>query len=82
MKNLAQVKIFGMKLPIFAIFFIITLGGIAIGVLPKGMIGNLLVLMILGELLGFIGDRLPILRTYLGGGVFLCLFGASAIVYF
>ena len=42
----------------------------------------LLVMMLLGELLGFAGDRLPIIKTYLGGGAILALFGAAAMVYF
>ena len=46
------------------------------------MIGALLVMMLLGELLGFAGDRLPIIKTYLGGGAILALFGAAAMVYF
>jgi len=50
--------------------------------LPSGMIGALLVMMLLGELLGFAGDRLPIIKTYLGGGAILALFGAAAMVYF
>src|SRR3546814_15173378 len=38
--------------------------------------------MLLGELLGFAGDRLPIIKAYLGGGAILALFGAAAMVYF
>ena len=54
---------------------------IATDTLPAGMIGALLVMMILGELLGFLGDRLPIINSYLGGGAILAIFGAAALVY-
>ncbi|WP_069383291.1 2-hydroxycarboxylate transporter family protein [Halomonas caseinilytica] len=77
---LAQ-RIFGMPLPIFALALAVMAAAIATDSLPTGMIGALLVMMLLGEGLGFIGDRLPILKTYLGGGAILAIFGAASLVY-
>ncbi|MCP1344768.1 2-hydroxycarboxylate transporter family protein, partial [Halomonas sp. FL8] len=74
-------RIFGMSLPLFAIALAVMVAAIATDTLPTGMIGALLVMMLLGELLGFIGDRLPIVKTYLGGGAILAIFGAAAMVY-
>ncbi|WP_110648093.1 2-hydroxycarboxylate transporter family protein [Salinicola peritrichatus] len=73
--------IFGIPLPLFAIATAALIISMATDTLPTGMIGALLVMMLLGELLGFIGDRLPIVRSYLGGGAILALFGAAALVY-
>ncbi|MHB0776666.1 2-hydroxycarboxylate transporter family protein [Halomonas sp. WWR20] len=75
-------RIFGMSLPIFAVLTLVLLTAIYTDNLPAGMIGSLLVMMIFGELLGFVGDRLPIVRTYLGGGAILAIFGAAALMYF
>lgn len=61
---LAQ-RIFGMPLPFFALALAVMAAAIATDSLPTGMIGALLVMMLLGELMGFIGDRLPVVKTYL-----------------
>lgn len=74
-------RIFGIPLPLFAIATAVLVISMATDTLPTGMIGALLVMMILGELLGFIGDRLPIVKSYLGGGAILAIFGAAALVY-
>ncbi|OHZ03374.1 citrate:sodium symporter [Salinicola sp. MIT1003] len=73
--------IFGIPLPLFAIATLILILSMATDTIPTGMIGALLVMMILGELMGFIGDRLPIVKSYLGGGAILAIFGAAALVY-
>jgi len=73
--------IFGISLPLFAIATAVLILSIATDTIPTGMIGALLVMMIFGELLGFIGDRLPIIKSYLGGGAILAIFGAAALVY-
>ena len=75
-------RIFNLPLPLFAIALLVMAAAIATDTPPSGMIGALLVMMLLGELLGFAGDRLPIIKTYLGGGAILALFGAAAMVYF
>ncbi|WP_431024386.1 2-hydroxycarboxylate transporter family protein [Halomonas sp. H5] len=75
-------RIAGMPLPAFALLTAVLLTAIYTDTLPAGMIGGLLVMMVLGELLGFIGDRLPIVRSYLGGGAILAIFGAAALMYF
>ncbi|AHL73808.1 citrate:sodium symporter [Stutzerimonas stutzeri] len=75
-------RIFNLPLPLFAIALVIMAAAIATDTLPTGMIGALLVMMLLGELLGFLGDRLPIVNTYLGGGAIMALFGAAAMVYY
>lgn len=77
----SQWRIFGMPLPLFSLIALVMVAAIYLEVLPKGMIGAFLVTMILGELFGFIGDRLPIVKSYLGGGAIFAIFGAAALVY-
>ncbi|MFQ3544664.1 2-hydroxycarboxylate transporter family protein [Halobacillus rhizosphaerae] len=65
----------------FGIFTVITLVSLYTGNLPGGMIGSLLVMMVLGELFGWIGDHTPIVKTFLGGGAIVAIFGAAFMVY-
>lgn len=73
--------IFGLPLVWFGLIVAITLVSVYMDYLPEGMIGSLLVMVVLGELLGFIGDRTPIIKTYLGGGAIFAIFGAAYLVY-
>lgn len=75
------VKIFGMPVLWFLLFSAITIIAIYSGSLPAGMIGSLLVMIVIGELLGFVGDRTPIVRTFLGGGAIVAIFGSAFMVY-
>ena len=49
--------------------------------LPKGMVGGFAVVMVLGFLLEYIGDRLPLIKDYLGGGPLIVIFGSALLVY-
>ena len=69
-------------LPIFAIVTVITLAATYLGVLPTGMAGCFLFMIVMGTILGWIGDHTPIIRSYLGGGAIVCIFGSALMVYF
>jgi CCS family citrate carrier protein len=76
-----KVKILGLPITWFAIFLTITIVSVYTGNLPGGMIGSLLVMVMFGEALGWIGDRLPIIKSYLGGGAIVAIFGSAYMVY-
>ena len=38
-------------------------------------------MMVLGEFFGWIGDRTPVLRSYLGGGAVVAIFGSAFLVH-
>ncbi|MFA1643456.1 2-hydroxycarboxylate transporter family protein [Chryseomicrobium imtechense] len=76
-----SITIFGLPLVWFGVLAAVTMVSMYTGNLPGGMIGSLLVMMVLGELLGWAGDRLPIVRTYLGGGAIVAIFGSAYMVY-
>ncbi|MEC2072682.1 2-hydroxycarboxylate transporter family protein [Alkalihalophilus marmarensis] len=80
-KKKDQPKIMGLPLVWFAVFLAITLVTLYTENLPTGMIGSLLVMVVLGEALGWIGDRLPIIKSYLGGGAIVAIFGSAYMVY-
>lgn len=74
-------KIFNVPILWFIVFAALTLVSMYTGNLPGGMIGSLLVMIVLGEAFGWIGDRLPIVKTYLGGGAIVAIFGSAYMVY-
>ena len=67
---------------IFAIFAAIVLVAAYMGVLPQGMAGCFAFMIVLGTVLGKIGDNCPIIKDYLGGGAIVIIFGSAALNYF
>lgn len=86
MSNQAKAKkpltFFTLPWPIFLVITVVCLLATYLGVLPTGMAGCFLFMMVLGEILGWIGDHTPIIKDYLGGGAIVCIFGAGLLVYF
>jgi CCS family citrate carrier protein len=68
-------RIMGISLPVFGALTAVVLIGTYMGVLPKGMIGAFAIMMILNE----IGTHLPIVKSYLGGGPIVIIFGSAAL---
>lgn len=79
---MSHYKIIGIGLPYYIILAAVLLVAIALGVLPTGMIGAFSFLMIFGALLELIGNHLPIVKTFFGGGPIVVIFGSAALVYF
>lgn len=75
-------KIIGIDARLFALFSASVLGLTFFGKLPVGMGGAVALLLVLGGLFMFLGDRLPIIKDYFGGGAFAALFGSAALVMF
>jgi malate:Na+ symporter len=74
-----EYRIAGISLPVFSILTVVVLAGTYMGVLPKGMIGAFALMMIVGAILNEIGTHVPIVRTYLGGGPIVIIFGSAAL---
>lgn len=72
-------RIMGISLPVFGALTAVVLIGTYLGVLPKGMIGAFAVMMIIGAILNEIGSHLPIVKSYLGGGPIVIIFGSAAL---
>lgn len=73
MKKLSNIKIAGLSLPLYTALVIILAVVIAMGKLPLNMVGITFMLVVLGHLFYFLGERLPFWNTYLGGWVSLYL---------
>ncbi len=82
MKSIKNMKILGLSPLWYAIIAVISLAAIYLNIMPGGMIGALLAMLVFGELLNLIGNNLPIVKTFLGGGPIIVIFAGAAIVYF
>lgn len=74
-------KVFGMAWYIFAAVAGIALVAMFGGYLPGNTIGAFAILYTLGITLGWIGDRIPVWNTYIGGGSILAFLGSAFLVY-
>jgi len=52
------------------------------GKLPSDMMGSFAIMFALGIIFGEIGDRVPFISNWLGGGPIVCIFGPALLVYF
>lgn len=81
MKRLTETKIMGIPLTIYLPLTAITWVAMSFNWLPSGMTGALLIMMVFGGLFNVIGNNLPIVKSYLGGGAIVCIFASAALVY-
>jgi Na+/citrate or Na+/malate symporter len=72
-------QIFGMPWPFFAIFSVVVMIAAYLGKLPAGMIGAYPIMIIIGALLGLVGDNLPVVKSYLGGAAIVIIFGSALL---
>ncbi|AOY77770.1 2-hydroxycarboxylate transporter family protein [Clostridium formicaceticum] len=73
-------RIMGISLPLFGLITAGVLTATYMEVLPAGMIGAFALMMVLGLILNEIGNHLPIVKDYLGGGSIVIIFGSAALV--
>ncbi|MBM7635692.1 2-hydroxycarboxylate transporter family protein [Streptococcus saliviloxodontae] len=79
MKKLTDIKISGVSLPLYLAFVVVLCLTIAMGKLPLNMLGITFMLVVLGHLFYFIGEKLPFWNTYLGGGSVFTLLAAAIL---
>lgn len=77
-----EIKIMGMSLPVYLIAAVVIIYAAMTGILPENMVGALAIMMILGSALNLMGNKIPIIRSYLGGGAVFCIFASSALATF
>jgi Na+/citrate or Na+/malate symporter len=70
-------QIYGMPWYVFAVFTAVVALAVYLGKLPKGMIGAFPLMIVLGAIFGLIGDKTPIIRSFLGGGAIVIIFGSA-----
>lgn len=82
MEQLKKIKILGFSLPGFLLLFLCIMAIAMSGGLLGNMVGALAFALIWGELIGWIGDRIPIWNNWLGGGMFLTCLATGALATF
>lgn len=68
--------------PVFLVFAAATMLLVYTEKLPKDLMGAFGLIFVLGIIFGEIGDRLPLVKDWLGGGPIVCIFGPAIMVYF
>lgn len=76
----SRLKIAGIDAPIFFAIVVVLLIGIYMEAIPQNLAGGLIVAMVLGILLMWIGDRIPVFNTF-GGGPILCILIPALFLY-
>jgi CCS family citrate carrier protein len=74
--------IHGLSIPVFAAIATIVLFAGRIGALPGGMVGAFALMLVVGAILNEIGNHLPIVKDFLGGGPIVIIFGSAALVMY
>ena len=75
-------KLFNLPWYFFAVFAAVVLLAAMLGVLPAGMAGCFAFMIVFGTILNEIGEKTPVVRSYLGGGAVVIIFGMGALRYF
>lgn len=81
-ERLCQYKIMGMSVPMYIFVALVILYATVTEIIPSNMVGALAVMMVLGSVLNLLGSKIPIIRSYLGGGAVFCIFASSALATF
>lgn len=79
---LSDIEIAGIRLPMYLGITALVFITMYLGILPGGMIGAFAIMMVFGGLFNVIGNNMPIVKTYLGGGAIVCIFASAFLVYF
>ncbi len=66
----------------FLIMLAVVLAASYLDVIPKGFLGGWTYCLLVGLFFTQIGDKIPFIRKYFGGGTILALFAGSLMVYF
>jgi Na+/citrate or Na+/malate symporter len=69
----------GMSIAVFLTFSMMVVVATMLGVLPKGLVGAVPFMMVLGAILNEVGNRTPIIKDFFGGGPIVIIFGSAAL---
>ena len=82
MEKTKKFKIYNIELPIFLFFTVIILAAAYLEALPVEMIGAIAIMFLVGIILGEFGERIPIWKTYCGGGAVLVFVVTGIMTYY
>ncbi|MCM3716215.1 2-hydroxycarboxylate transporter family protein [Alkalihalobacillus oceani] len=70
----------GMNPAVFAIVFVVVMGGVYLEILPNNMLIGFVIPMVIGGLFIWLGEKIPVFRTF-GGPSLLCIIVPAVFVY-
>ena len=82
MSKFKETKMLGFSMPFFLIMVVVFMAIALTGSTMASFVGALGFCLIVGTLIGWVGDRIPIWKDWLGGGMLLASIGTSALVMF
>ena len=82
MERIKNATLYQLPIPIFLLVAAVVILATYIGVLPVGITGCFVFMIVLGEVLNLIGNKLPIVRSFFGGGAIVVLFGTALLHYY
>ncbi len=65
----------------FLLFFAVTLLGVLLNCNPPGFLGGFVICSVFGIFLDKVGESIPGINKYLGGGSFVAIFGAAILAW-
>ena len=68
----------GFPVPLYLGILVLVIICMYMDCLPAGIVGGMIVLMVLGDGLNYLGNHIPVVKTYLGGSV-ACIIGSAII---
>ena len=73
-RSFGSLQIGGAGISAYLIMLVIFIAAVRLDKLPTGILGALAVLVLLGNVFHAVGNHLPIIKSYLGGGAVFCIF--------
>ncbi|MGL5315111.1 MAG: 2-hydroxycarboxylate transporter family protein [Peptostreptococcaceae bacterium] len=77
-----SIKVMGLNLTTFIAIALVVIVAVYTDTLPSGIVGALAIMIVLGAAFNEIGNRTPIVNTYLGGGAIVAIFASATLVTF
>jgi Na+/citrate or Na+/malate symporter len=74
--------IYGLPWYYFALLAAVVAAATYLGKLPAGMVGAFPLMIVMGVILTAVGEKTPIVNTFLGGGPIVVIFGSAAVATF
>jgi Na+/citrate or Na+/malate symporter len=72
-------NLYGIPWHYFVLFSLVVLAATFMDKLPQGMVGAFPLMIVLGVAFNLVGDKTPIISSFLGGGAIMVIFGSAAV---
>ena len=76
--RMSDIHVGGLPLWLYLLALVLLAAALWMDCLPRNIVGAFFLLMILGDGLNYLGNTIPVVKTYLGGSV-ICIFGGAIL---